>query len=588
MESDTTRDPLELIAEDFMERIRRGKRPTISEYTEKYPDLADDIRNLFPTIFAMEEIKQSKSEETLSPLYSEKNELKSLGEYRIVSELGRGGMGIVYEASQERLGRNVAIKVLNTSSISRDSQLKRFKREALIAAQLQHPNIVPIFSVEESDGIHFIVMQKIMGVGLDCLIKQLADPETYKTFPIFDAKTDSKHLFSNIVQHLLNPKQKSGNDFKLSPAISKQSQESIYKISGIKNRFYFGPIFYREVARMMFHAADALNFAHKQGIWHRDIKPANILIDIRDHIWITDFGLAKAEHSDAITTADKIIGTIQYMAPEQFDGKSDHRSDIYSLGLTFYQLLVLQPAFKGNTYSELIFQIIKSDIKQPRHINPYIPQDIEAIILKAIAKDPSSRYQSAQAMSKDIQQFLDGNKSISINKKLGKNINKQIKPDRKMKLLIILICSLAIMITAWFFNRGMHPKKSASKIPQNILENKLEDQQIIENKPLKEEIPQTTIYEQKNEYDSFQENSRIDTPSSLTTIYSTTINPTQSYKKTNPPPPFHQIDDRPPRHDRPNPPPPPPPKKMDNSMQQRPRPPEDREQQPRHRDRGPR
>jgi serine/threonine protein kinase len=169
--SSDDRNPVERLAEEFAERLRQGERPTLAEYVERYPQFADDIRDLFPALVAMEQLKPASDDLTAShagessflrPAHPER-----LGDYRILREVGRGGMGVVDEAEQESLGRHVALKVLPVSALLDPRQLQCFEREAKAAAKLHHTNIVPVYGVGESDGLHYYVMQFIQGLGLD-------------------------------------------------------------------------------------------------------------------------------------------------------------------------------------------------------------------------------------------------------------------------------------------------------------------------------------------------------------------------------------------------------------------------------------
>ena len=159
------RDPFEELASDFAERYRNGELPSIEAYATSHPDLAEEIRELFPTIAAMEKAKARSSPPTRAML--EKLPIKQLGDFRLLGEIGRGGMGIVYEAEQVSLGRHVAVKVLPQQALLDERHLRRFEREAQTAAKLHHTNIVPVFGVGQQDGFHYIVMQFIAGVGLD-------------------------------------------------------------------------------------------------------------------------------------------------------------------------------------------------------------------------------------------------------------------------------------------------------------------------------------------------------------------------------------------------------------------------------------
>ena len=171
-DSSGERNPVEQLAEEFIERKRRGERPTLSEYTEKYPDLAADIRDLFPALLMMEDLGESSlaatGPETVRPAA-----VRQLGEYRILREVGRGGMGVVYEAEQQSLGRRVALKVLPPHALNDSQQVQRFEREARAAAKLHHTNIVPVFGVGCQDDTHYYVMQFIQGLGLDGVLAEL-------------------------------------------------------------------------------------------------------------------------------------------------------------------------------------------------------------------------------------------------------------------------------------------------------------------------------------------------------------------------------------------------------------------------------
>jgi WD40 repeat protein len=162
----------------------------------------------------------------------------------------------------------------------------------------------------------------------------------------------------------------------------------------------------RGVAQVGVQVAEALAYAHKQRILHRDIKPSNLLLDTRGTVWITDFGLAKAEGSDDLTSTGDIVGTLRFMAPERFQGEADPRSDVYSTGITLYEMLTLRPAFADSNRAGLIERVTHQDPPQPRKLNPHIPRDLETIVLKAIAKDPADRYPSAEALAEDLRRFL--------------------------------------------------------------------------------------------------------------------------------------------------------------------------------------
>ena len=395
---ETDRDPVEMLAADFVERQRRGESPSVAEYAEKHPECADGIRELFPTIAAVEGLKVRKERPPGGHATMGGVKLKRLGDFRIIREIGRGGMGIVYEAEQESLGRRVAMKVLPRQLVIDAGYLRRFKREARIAAGLHHTNIVPVFGVGEHDGFHYYVMQYIRGVGLDEIVARLsqishADPGDGKSESNATGTAGTRfRKIDGIISRLLS---------------QAQAKESSPRGLGA-NGPSAGPHYWRAVARIGLEAADALHYAHSRGTLHRDIKPSNLIVDEQGVVWIADFGLAKALQSEDVTRTAEITGTLRYMAPEQFQGTADARSDISALGLTLYELLTLRPAFEDAEGSSLVRRITQGKTVAPRKIDRRIPRDLEAIVLKAMARDPDRRYQTSDAFADDLERFIEG------------------------------------------------------------------------------------------------------------------------------------------------------------------------------------
>jgi serine/threonine protein kinase len=339
------RDPLDQLAEEFTERCRRGESPSVSEYEARYPEYAARIRKLLPAVAMMEQL----SRRTLAAEVAQAPRALPLrlGEFRVIRELGRGGMGVVYEAFQESLGRNVALKVIHHVYLDA-RRLERFQREAQAVARLHHTNIVPIYGVGEHEGVPFYVMQYINGKGLDVLVEK----------------------------------------WRREPAAPGEDRR-------------------RTAARMGIQAAEALHYAHEQGILHRDIKPANLLIDEHQTVWITDFGLAKLAGLNDLTSTGDVIGTLRYLAPESLGGETGPHNDIYSLGLTLYELITLKSPFGDVSPSELLRQVSDGQPAPPRMLDPTIPRDLETIVLKAIAREPGQRYTTAAALADDLRRFLD-------------------------------------------------------------------------------------------------------------------------------------------------------------------------------------
>jgi serine/threonine protein kinase/WD40 repeat protein len=440
------RNPAEELAEAFLERYRRGERPSLSEYTRAHPELADEIRDLFPALVMMEEAGPREADRAAAcggRVTADGQELRRLGDYRILRQVGRGGMGIVYEAEQEALGRHVALKVLPFESAADPIRLERFRREARAAARLHHTNIVPVFDVDVQEGVHYYAMQFIQGQGLD---EVLAEVNRLRASKAATVKTDLA-LAGNLASGLLTgqfqgeplpevreysePLERSvdatgtiprangsgwhGLSFRrawgrgahrsktqgVPPASSASDVLQGRSDFSTQSDFHY----YRSVARVGLQVADALAYAHGQRVLHRDIKPSNLLLDLQGIVWVTDFGLAKDEGEDLTRTGD-VVGTLRYMAPERFNGISDQRSDIYSLGLTLYELATLRPAFEESDRNWLIKRIMKEEPPSPRRRDRRLPRDLETIILKAIAKEPGRRYQTAEALAKDLRLFL--------------------------------------------------------------------------------------------------------------------------------------------------------------------------------------
>jgi tetratricopeptide (TPR) repeat protein len=375
---DGDREPFECVAEEFVERCRRGESPSVTEYLERYPEHAETIRKLLPAVAMIERLgRVALPQVEVQPARSVPSQL---GEFRIVRELGRGGMGVVYEAVQESLGRNVALKVIHQVQLDA-KRLERFHREAQAVARLHHTNIVPIFAVGEHEGLPYYAMQYIRGRGLDAEID--------------DWRRDKAPL-------------------------------------GAEHR--------RFVARIGIQAAEALQYAHEQGILHRDVKPANLLVDEQQSVWITDFGLAKLAGQDDLTRTGDVIGTLRYLAPEALRGRTGPENDIYSLGLTLYELITLNPPFGDVSASELLRQVSESQPTRPRKLDPTIPRDLETIVLKAIAPEPGDRYPTAMALADDLRCFVEDR---PIRARRATVIERVIRWSRRNRAMAVLTATAA-------------------------------------------------------------------------------------------------------------------------------------------------
>ena len=446
--SSGAREPVELLAEDFLERRRRGERPKVDEYAVQHPELATAIRDLFPALMLLENLDAGSlavpaarvdcgSATTDEPGSEPHPALDRLGDYRILREIGRGGMGVVYEAEQGSLGRRVALKVLPLRAMINPVQVRRFEREARAAGRLHHTNIVPVFGVGREGDQHYFVMQYIQGQPLSDVIAELrllrqspgaagrpgsakaalvsaaADPMAPPT-----AADVARSLWAGafaptactlgstdaLLPTAPEPQEELPKPPHAAGSGSHPDSNALIRSAAPANS---GLHYARTVARMGVQAAEALDYASQQGVLHRDVKPSNLLLDVRGTLWVTDFGLAKLSDSEDLTHTGDILGTLRYMAPERFRGHSDVRSDVYGLGLTLYELLALRPAFDEADRSRLIDMVTRAELPQLSKLAPTIPRDLATIVHKAIACDPSDRYSTAGELATDLTRFLE-------------------------------------------------------------------------------------------------------------------------------------------------------------------------------------
>ncbi len=320
-------------ADEYLDLIAAGETPDVAEFVRRYPQVAGVLPQVLPVL---ELLKASRPLEPAPAV---------LGEFRVVREIGRGGMGVVYEAEQASLDRRVALKVLPAGGAADARPLARFQVEARVMAALHHPHIVPIFAVGCDRGVHYYAMQLIEGCSLAERVR--------------GADRDGP-----------------------SP---------------------------REAARLAMQAAEALEHAHGLGVLHRDIKPGNLLVEPGGHLWVTDFGLARWEGRGDLSGSGDVPGTLRYMSPEQAAGGRvlDPRADVYSLGATLYELLTACHAFGGDDRADLLRRIAHAEPVPPRRLDPAIPRDLETIVGKAMAKEPERRYATARELAEDLGRFLD-------------------------------------------------------------------------------------------------------------------------------------------------------------------------------------
>ena len=507
---------LEQLVEVAAQRLQNGEAVEIDQLVAAHPEYADELRELLPAVEMLARLGDAPPVRTNAAGASNGKPStllhEQLGDFRLIREIGRGGMGVVYEAEQMSLGRRVALKVLPFAAVLDNRQLQRFRTEARAAASLHHTNIVPVFSVGCERGVHYYAMQFIDGQSLAEVVRDLRllaglevpaeatgrvvgaitsqyvegrfappikgspgndecrnpndepNPNDECRNPNLEATqaqgTPSKDsppapvvarrslgrgnddhlnpndeatpiqgtpvrdpsdidvparrslgLASSLTKDEASPAPSPLNSSRIThhsslPPDTLREPRALLSTDPATNRHEH----FRSVARLGIQAAEGLEHAHREGVLHRDIKPANLLLDAKGNLWITDFGLARIGADSGMTMTGDIVGTLRYMSPEQVMAKRvtiAERSDIYSLGVTLYELLTLHPATSGQDREAVLKQIAFGEPTRPRRLNKAIPADLETVLLKAITKDPAERYAPAQALADDLRSYLD-------------------------------------------------------------------------------------------------------------------------------------------------------------------------------------
>lgn len=395
----TSDDPrLTRAVEEYLAAERVGQQPSRDEFLARHSEIATELADCLDGLAFIQgvgpQVRDALGRLTdLGDPGDSPPPSDPLGDFRIVRELGRGGMGVVYEAEQLSLGRRVALKVLPFAAALDPNHLRRFRNEALAAAHLNHPHIVPVYGIGCERGVHYYAMQLVEGQTLAALIREL---QTYG-FGSSGASGGSDH----VPRTALVP----GADTLPLRAVGLSTERS-----------HRSPTYVRAVATLAADAAEALEHAHQMGVVHRDIKPANLMLDGRGHVWVADFGLAQIRGGPDLTLTGDVIGTLRYMAPEQAAAKHDlvdHRADVYSLGVTLYELLTLTPAVAGQDRPEVLRRLLDGDWPNTRRLNPAVPADLETVVLKATAREPGDRYPTAQELADDLRRFVDGHPVVA-------------------------------------------------------------------------------------------------------------------------------------------------------------------------------
>ncbi|WP_182865221.1 serine/threonine-protein kinase [Rhodopirellula sp. JC639] len=392
------------LLDQYLIALEHGQRLNVDQVSRENPDLAEVFATYLEKLDALYGVVPGfhAPNETPSPEHTDK---MTLGDFAILREIGRGGMGIVYEASQQSLDRRVAIKLLPLASLLDSRQIARFKNEAHAAGLLQHPHIVPIYSVGSERGVHYYAMQFIDGESIDDLVSRGRT-----------GSSEGLQLGTN------------------------------------------------QIIRWAIDIAGALQVAHENGVIHRDVKPSNLMLDHTGKIWITDFGLARRQNDVTLTRSGDVIGTMRYMSPEQARGETamiDGRADIYSLAVTLYEMLTLRPAHNGNDAPTILKQIDQQDVAPLRSLRPDLPRDLETVIAKAMSKRREGRYDTAADFAADLTRVLDGQPTLARPPSIADRIGRFAAMHRSVVMTGVVIVSFAFVGSA-FMNAQLAAAKQAS------------------------------------------------------------------------------------------------------------------------------
>ncbi|MEZ6101162.1 MAG: serine/threonine-protein kinase [Pirellulaceae bacterium] len=383
------------VADRFTDDLKQGRSPSIEDYAKAYPEIADIIRQVFPAFAMLERPPSGKPLE----LYDDQKADGQLGDFRLLREIGRGGMGVVYEAEQISIGRRVALKILPFAAMFDRQKLNRFKNEVRAAGTLDHPHIVAVYAVGNDRGVHYYAMYLVEGKSLAEIIA--VKRENAKTTGVDRSElgiaTAPGTNASSVSRDADVLARQSAND--TAPKLA---------FSTLPDADHEDPV--RVVAQLGIQATEALHYAHENGIVHRDIKPANLLVNTDGKLFVTDFGLARVENTSGMTMTGDVLGTLRYMSPEQAVGGRmlDERTDIYSLGASLYELIGGRPVVSGTDRQEILQALIEKTPTPLNKIRQDIPRDLGTIIHKSIAKDPNERYRSMHEFGSDLRRFVSG------------------------------------------------------------------------------------------------------------------------------------------------------------------------------------
>jgi serine/threonine protein kinase/tetratricopeptide (TPR) repeat protein len=440
------------LVEGLTARLQAGEAVDWSAVARAHPEYAEELAAVRPALEMLGQLSRAGDAAVAgaAPPSADDSVPGRLGDFRILGEVGRGGMGVVYEAEQVSLNRRVALKVLPYAATMDPRQLQRFRHEAQAAAMLHHPHIVPVHGVGCERGVHYYAMQLIEGRSLAAVIEGLRGPPA----PCHDAPHPPAGPSG--------PARPGGppgawgaegrpdatqDDADPPPAAPTAPVAALRTQPSRRDKAH-----YRHIAELVAQAADALEYAHTMGVVHRDIKPANLLLDEGGHLWVTDFGLARLGDGANLTVSGDLLGTLRYMSPEQAlakHGLVDHRTDVYSLGATLYELLTLRPAVDGADKQETLKRIAFEEPVRPRKWDLAIPAELETITLKALAKNPPERYATAGELADDLRRWLEGQTIRARRPSLRQRLDKWVRRHSAAVVAAAAVLLVGAAVSTW-------------------------------------------------------------------------------------------------------------------------------------------
>jgi tetratricopeptide (TPR) repeat protein len=485
-------DPRVLRAlEEYRAALEAGQPPDRQEFQARYPEIGEALAGCLAALEFVHLVAPELSqpdvgrEQDYSSVSPGIRHATPLGDFRLVREVGRGGMGVVYEAEQLSLGRRVALKVLPFASTMDARQLQRFKNEAHAAAQLHHPNIVPVYATGCERGVHFHAMQFIDGQTVAGLIEDLRG-NMKREAPSAERGKQGPDP-AGVPEPLPAAAIASQLDLPAETSEIHAGMESTVRSALHAPR---STPFFRTVAHLGVQTAAALEHAHSLGVVHRDIKPANLLVETSSplaplgpgaggeglRLWVTDFGLAHCQSQAGLTMTGDLLGTLRYMSPEQALARRDlvdQRTDIYSLGVTLYELLTLEPPFAGSDQQELLRQIAFEEPLPPRRWNKAIPAELETVVLKAMEKNSADRYGTAEELAEDLRRFLEDRPIRARRPTLLHKLRKWSRRNRAvvgtlLGSLVVLLASLAALFVWRIQERRQQAEDRAAEAQQAL------------------------------------------------------------------------------------------------------------------------